>query len=116
MPAARLTRLKTTWYRRQWTAQVEGDAQLLSPTHLVGPGQVRLTGPATFGWPQGLRFHSGYIYVETRDRAVIKIGAGSHFNNAVTVVSDGPSTRSGERRLLGAQLQVHDLTRVGAQI
>jgi maltose O-acetyltransferase len=111
MPSAQiLQRLRIAWYRRQWScARVEGAPRLLSPALLAGAGSIAFEGEVTLGWEQGPSFFSGYTYIEARrPESRVRLGAGTHLNNAVTLVSEGPGVVLGQRCLLGPGVHVYD--------
>ncbi len=111
MPSAKiLQRLRIAWYRRQWScSRVDGIPRLLSPALLAGAGSITFEGEVTLGWEQGPSFFSGYTYIEARRaESKVRLGAGTHLNNAVTVVSEGPGVSLGQRCLLGPGVHIYD--------
>ncbi len=105
-----LQRLRIAWYRRQWScARIDGQPLLVSPALLAGAGSISFHGEVTLGWEQGPSFSSGYTYIEARrPESRVELGAGTHLNNAVTIVSEGPGVRLGERCLLGPGVHIYD--------
>jgi maltose O-acetyltransferase len=103
-------RLRIGWYRRRWTcASVTGSPRLISPVMLAGEGSIRFEGAVTLGWEQGPGFHSGYTYVEARHpESVVALGDGTHLNNGVTIVSEGPGISIGRRCLVGPGVHIYD--------
>jgi maltose O-acetyltransferase len=105
-----LQRLRIAWYRRQWTcADVRGNPKLLAPAMLAGRGQIRFDGAVTLGWQLAPGFLSGYAYVEARhSQSTVAFGEGTHLNNCMTIVSDGPGISIGQRCLIGPGVHIYD--------
>ncbi len=76
---------------------------------LAGQGQIRFDGTVTLGWELSPGFLSGYSYLEARyPGSSIAIGEGTHLNNCVTIVSEGPGVSVGRRCLFGPGVHVYD--------
>jgi acetyltransferase-like isoleucine patch superfamily enzyme len=105
-----VARARMMWYRRLWScADVSGAPELRAPVVLAGAGHISFDGHVILGWEQGPAFFSGYSYIEARHpHSHIRLGAGTHLNNAVTIVSDGAGITLGERCLLGPMVQIYD--------
>jgi maltose O-acetyltransferase len=105
-----LQRLRIAWYRRQWSCpRVLGEPHLVSPALLCGAGSISFENEVTLGWEQGPSFFSGYTYIEARHAdSSVRLGAGTHLNNAVTIVSEGPGVTLGRRCLLGPGVHIYD--------
>jgi len=103
-------RVRIAWYRRQWScAQVQGRPRLRAPAVLAGEGVIRFDGVVTLGWHLGPWFLAGYSYIEARGpRSRVVLGDGTHLNNGVCLVSDGPGITIGERCLFGPGVHVYD--------
>jgi len=81
---------------------------LLTPTVFKGQGRIRIDASATFGVQRSPGSYS-CSYVEARTpESVIEIGAGSVFNNRLTLISEGAGIRFGERCLVGPEVFVVD--------
>jgi acetyltransferase-like isoleucine patch superfamily enzyme len=105
-----VARTRIMWYRRLWScANIHGAPELRAPVLLAGPGEIGFDGHVILGWEQGPAFFSGYSYIEARHaHSRVTFGHGTHLNNAVTIVSDGPGITIGERCLFGPMVQVYD--------
>ncbi len=103
-------RLRVAWYRRLWTcAEVRGTPRLLTPAMLAGAGSVEFDGDVLLGWEQGPGFLSAYAYIEARHPAsFVRFGGGTHLNNGVTIVSEGPGTSIGRNCLIGPGVHIYD--------
>jgi maltose O-acetyltransferase len=103
-------RLRVAWFRKQWSCRaVVGDPLLIAPAVLVGAGSIRFDGQVTLGWRWGPGFLSGYTYIEARNpESSVTIGGGTHLNNCVTVVSEGPGVSIGMRCVIGPSVHIYD--------
>jgi maltose O-acetyltransferase len=103
-------RLRTQWYRRQWTcANVEGVPRLIVPVLLAGAGSIRFGSEVTIGWEQSPGFLSGYTYIEARHPdSLVEIGERTHLNNGITLISEGPGISIGRRCLIGPGVHIYD--------
>jgi acetyltransferase-like isoleucine patch superfamily enzyme len=76
---------------------------------LAGEGRVAFEPNVTLGWPAGPGFYTGYTYIEARyPGALVTFGSGSHLNNGVVIVSEGPGIEVGERCLMGPGVHIYD--------
>jgi maltose O-acetyltransferase len=110
-PEVRLAqRARIAWYRRHWScARVQGRPLLWAPAVLAGDGLIGFEGVVTLGWPGGPGFLAGYSYIEARAAySSITFGDGTHLNNGVCLVSDGPGIALGKRCLVGPGVHVYD--------
>jgi acetyltransferase-like isoleucine patch superfamily enzyme len=98
------------WYRRQWScANVVGRPRLHAPALLAGEGTIVFDGSVDLGWELSPGFCSGYTYIEARTPAArVVLGAGTHCNNAVTLLSQGLGISLGQRCLVGPGVQIYD--------
>jgi maltose O-acetyltransferase len=105
-----IQRLRIAWYRRRWTcAVIDGSPNLRVPVILAGQGRISFGEYVTFGWEQSPSFLSGYSYVEARNPgAHVSFDDGTHLNNGVTFVSEGPGIAIGKRCLVGPGVHVYD--------
>ena len=105
-----LQRLRIAWFRRQWTcATVIGRPRLHAPVLLAGSGTIRFDGKVDLGWRHSPGYLSGYTYIEARSPAShVVVGEGTHCNNGVRVVSQGPGIVLGRRCLVGPGVEVYD--------
>ncbi len=103
-------RMRIAWYRRQWTcARVTGTPNLQAPALLAGQGTIHFEDEVILGWPLGPGFLAGYSYIEARHpESTVTFGARSHFNNGVTIVSEGPGIAIGSRCVIGPAVHVYD--------
>jgi acetyltransferase-like isoleucine patch superfamily enzyme len=110
LAAVALHRLRIAWYRRQWTcADVRGRPQLRAPVMLAGQGRISFEQAVTLGWELAPGFLSGYSYLEARyPGSSVTIGEGTHLNNCVTIVSEGPGVSVGRSCLFGPCVHVYD--------
>jgi acetyltransferase-like isoleucine patch superfamily enzyme len=108
--AAVLQAMRIAWYRRQWTcASVEGSPRLAAPVLLAGAGTIRFESEVELGWEWGPGFHQGYGYIEARGgESVVSFGEGTHVNNGVAIVSEGPGIAIGRRCLIGPGVHIYD--------
>lgn len=109
-PGELAQRARIAWFRRRWScADVQGTPRLRAPVLLAGRGSIAFEGDVTFGWEQGPGYLSGYSYVEARNPgARVVVGDGTHFNNGVTIVSEGPGISIGRRCVVGPGVHVYD--------
>lgn len=102
--------MRVKWYRQMWSAPVHGKPRMVTPALVVGPGEVVFGSDVTLGWmlsPGALS--GGYTYIEARSaESKIKIGDGSHLNNCVCLISEGPGIALGSRCLLGVGVHISD--------
>jgi hypothetical protein len=105
-----LQRLRAAWFRQQWSCQtVEGTPQLAAPALLADTGSIHFDAGVTLGWQSGQGCLSGYTYIEARNRgSLVAFGTGTHLNNCVTAVSDGPGVTIGERCVVGPGGHIYD--------
>jgi maltose O-acetyltransferase len=105
-----LQAMRIAWYRRQWRcARIEGTPRLLAPAMLTGQGRISFDGEVVLGWEQGPGFLAGYTYIEARrPESLVSFGAGTHLNNGVTIVSEGPGITIGERCVVGPGVHIYD--------
>lgn len=110
LAADALHRLRIGWYRRQWTcADVRGRPELRAPAILAGQGRISFDAAVTLGWELAPGFRSGYTYLEARyPESSIELGEGTHLNNCVTIVSEGPGVSIGRKCLFGPGVHVYD--------
>ncbi len=105
-----LVRARIAWYRRRWECnQIVGSPQLRAPALLVGSGRISFGLDVVLGWEAGPGFYAGYTYMEARHPgSTIALEAGSHLNNGVVIVSEGPGITIGEACLIGPGVHVYD--------
>ena len=105
-----IQRLRIAYYRRLWTCDdLIGTPTLLAPALLAGPGQIRFAGRVALGFELSPGFLSGYTYVEARyPGSIVDFGDGTHLNNGVTIVSEGPGISIGSRCLIGTGVLIYD--------
>jgi acetyltransferase-like isoleucine patch superfamily enzyme len=103
-------RARVMWYRRLWTCtDIEGTAELRAPALLAGAGSIGFENGVILGWEHSPGFFSGYTYIEARHPdSRVTIGERTHFNNGVTIISDGTSISIGKRCLVGPMVQIYD--------
>jgi acetyltransferase-like isoleucine patch superfamily enzyme len=88
---------------------VDGTPRLVAPALLAGAGSISFSAAVTLGWEQGPGFFSGYTYIEARNpSSVVAFGASTHLNNCVTIVSEGPGVKIGERCVVGPGVHIYD--------
>jgi maltose O-acetyltransferase len=105
-----LQKLRIAWYRRQWTcADVVGAPRLVVPVMLAGAGRMRFEPDVTIGWEQSPWFLTGYTYIEARHTgSAVTLGEGTHLNNGVVLISEGPGIVIGKRGLVGPGVHMYD--------
>jgi maltose O-acetyltransferase len=105
-----LQAIRNAWYRRLWScARLEGSPHLVAPALLAGAGRISFLGDVTFGWEHGPGFLAGYTYVEARHpKSLVSFGDGTHLNNGVTIVSEGPGIALGQRCVVGPGVHIYD--------
>lgn len=82
---------------------------MVAPALLVGPGRITFEPDVTLGWGLGPGFFATYSYIEARGRdSSVSFGGGTHLNNGVTIVSEGPGISLGRRCLVGPGVHVYD--------
>lgn len=88
---------------------MEGSPSLVAPAMLAGSGSIIFSGGVTLGWELGPGYMSGYTYVEARGvDSSVSFGGGTHLNNGVTIVSDGPGVAIGQRCVIGPGVHIYD--------
>jgi acetyltransferase-like isoleucine patch superfamily enzyme len=76
---------------------------------LAGAGRILFDGQVTLGWEHAPGFFAGYAYIEARyPGSVITFGTGTHVNNGVTIVSEGPGISIGRGCLIGPGVHLYD--------
>jgi maltose O-acetyltransferase len=105
-----IQRVRIACYRQLWTcSRIEGSPSLRSPALLAGAGTICFGADVTLGWRDGPGFYAGYSYIEARHpESVVAIGADSHLNNCVTIVSEGAGVVIGRRCLMGPGVHIYD--------
>ncbi|MDP8910139.1 MAG: acyltransferase [Chloroflexota bacterium] len=89
--------------------RVTGSPVVLQPVLFLGPGAITLGDEVQFGWKASPHFYSGYCHVEaSRRESLIEVGAGTEFNNNLTIKSEGAGIRIGRDGLFGANIEIFD--------
>jgi acetyltransferase-like isoleucine patch superfamily enzyme len=76
---------------------------------LAGAGSIRFEPAVTVGWQHSPGFLSGYTYIEARQKdSVVELGEGTHLNNGIVLIGDGPGITVGKRCLFGPGVHIYD--------
>ena len=76
---------------------------------LAGAGSIRFDRRVTLGWMQSPGYQAGSIYIEARHPdGVVALGAQTHLNNDVALISEGPGIQIGQRCFIGYGVHVYD--------
>lgn len=97
-------------YRALSSCRPRGGAPVrYQPVLFIGAGEVELGDDVQFGWKTSPAFYSGYCHVEvSTERARLRVGDRTEFNNNLTIKSEGAGIRIGSDCLIGAHVEIFD--------
>jgi acetyltransferase-like isoleucine patch superfamily enzyme len=97
------------FYRRLWTATVNGNAILRQPAVLLGQGKISFDGRVIIGYFPSPFFFSTYAHIEARrSTAQIRIGSGTHINNNFSAIAEHSSITIGMNCRIGCNVEILD--------